>query len=570
MENEVDINVDIKEIILLENIGQGAFSDVYSAKCPTKFADKIIAVKKLRNSQDSSKNLERELIILSRLKHPNIVTLYGISKDEVNRFHILLEYSECGSLYNFLHVKKNSVSDKNKLYWMLQCAKGIEYLHDQNIVHRDLKTANLLLYDEFQTLKLCDFGTVREIASNNTANTGTANYMAPEVMVSGKYDTKCDVYSFGIIFWEVLSRKKPFYHLGNITPLTLQNKVAKGVHPPLSDIQGLENLDGIKELIERCWHTESKERPTIQQVLQQLESSYGYIEFEKKICTVENSNDSMEGEDLIFEANWQDIILKQAIGSGRLTKVYKADWRAVDGEKTIAVKTYKYLKNEGQYFERKLKYISRISHDNIIRLYGISQDNNNRFALLMEYADCGSLYNVLHGNEGSMDYSFIEALNWMHQCVKAMAYLHDRGIIHCHLKPTTMFFVNDFQRLKICSSSYMNDEFTMMTSVAGTPQYMSPEEMNGGKNTEKSDVYSFGITLWEVMSRKKPYFSMDSHLRMAIEDVKGKRPDLNDVNIFTNSDSIKDLISKCWDSDPKKRPSMKDLIESIGNLLPST
>ncbi|XP_034480935.1 serine/threonine-protein kinase TNNI3K-like [Drosophila innubila] len=121
MENEVDINVDINEIILLENIGYGQFGDVYTAKCPTKFGDKIIAVKKLRNPQDSSNNLERELNFVSRLKHTNIVTLYGISIDQEKRFHILQEYSECGSLYKFLHNNETTVPDNHKHYWMIQC-----------------------------------------------------------------------------------------------------------------------------------------------------------------------------------------------------------------------------------------------------------------------------------------------------------------------------------------------------------------------------------------------------------------------------------------------------------------
>lgn len=103
--------------------------------------------------------------------------------------------------------------------------------------------------------------------------------------------------------------------------------------------------------------------------------------------------------------------------------------------------------------------------------------------------------------------------------------------------------------------------------------------------SEKSDVYSFGIILWEVMSRKKPFANMD-HQKIKEEVFKGKkynhvssslitlisigsRPDLNDANIFENSDPIKDVISKCWHSDPHNRPTMKDLIVSLGHLLPS-
>ncbi|XP_062121453.1 putative mitogen-activated protein kinase kinase kinase 7-like [Drosophila sulfurigaster albostrigata] len=94
-----------------------------------------------------------------------------------------------------------------RIDWMLQCAKGIEYLHKKNIAHRDLKTQNLLLFNGYHTLKICDFGTVKELVTKNTQDVGTVCYMAPEVYnfnVNEKYNEKCDVFSFGIIFWEVV------------------------------------------------------------------------------------------------------------------------------------------------------------------------------------------------------------------------------------------------------------------------------------------------------------------------------------------------------------------------------
>ncbi|XP_034475228.1 mitogen-activated protein kinase kinase kinase 7-like [Drosophila innubila] len=266
MDNDVDINVNIKEITLIKFIGSGSFGDVYSAKWANKYGNKTIAVKMIKQPLDSDQNLKREIIILSCLKHPNIVTLYGISKDHENKFHILLEYAECGSLNYFLHSKKHEndqISYTGKLNWMLQCAKGVAYLHEKNIIHRDLKSDNILLFDNYRILKLCDFGTVKEISTTNTANTGTVNYMAPEVAISGYYDTKCDVYSFGIIFWEVMTRKKPFSHLGKIPPLTLQNKVSLGDRPDLKDIKDFKNSNHIRPIIKNCWDQDPKKRPTM-------------------------------------------------------------------------------------------------------------------------------------------------------------------------------------------------------------------------------------------------------------------------------------------------------------------
>lgn len=95
------------------------------------------------------------------------------------------------------------------------------------LLHRDLKPQNLLLANKYHTLKVCDFGTAKCLQTNMTADIGTSAYMAPEVSL-GNYDEKCDVYSFGIILWEVLSHKKPHTDLKQYPHVTTINKVLNG------------------------------------------------------------------------------------------------------------------------------------------------------------------------------------------------------------------------------------------------------------------------------------------------------------------------------------------------------
>ncbi|XP_051862824.1 mitogen-activated protein kinase kinase kinase 7-like [Drosophila albomicans] len=224
-----DITVHHKEVSSLKRIGSGSYGVVYKGIWRTNAIKSVkVAVKCLEkgNNKDSETNILREIRNLQELKHENIVTFHGAYRQK--NICLIFEYSDCGSLYDYLQKKIVRVSNIEKLHWMLQCANGMEYLHSKKTIHRDLKPHNLLLFNNYRTLKICDFGTVKQYATENTELIGTIGYMAPEVCTAdGKYTEKCDVFSYGITFWEVFAEKKPFDDLQqtNMHPLAIQNKI---------------------------------------------------------------------------------------------------------------------------------------------------------------------------------------------------------------------------------------------------------------------------------------------------------------------------------------------------------
>ncbi|XP_060649455.1 mitogen-activated protein kinase kinase kinase 7-like isoform X2 [Drosophila nasuta] len=245
------MEISYDEITDMKLIDFGSYGDVYKAIWKPKSLE--IAVKKIRIvSEKEKEDSPREIQNLKKLEHTNIVKLYGVSKDPENKICIVLEYAECGSLYKYLHITQNHIPNDLKIDWMLQCAEAMEYLHSKEKFHRDLKTKNLLLFDQYRTLKICDFGTVKEITTTNTNNTGTPGYMAPEVGERKRYTQMCDVYSFGIVFWEVLARKKPFY---------------EGERPEMSDIEEHEDTNNLKPIIKMCWQQEPEDRLTMKRVI---------------------------------------------------------------------------------------------------------------------------------------------------------------------------------------------------------------------------------------------------------------------------------------------------------------
>ncbi|XP_062122570.1 mitogen-activated protein kinase kinase kinase 7-like [Drosophila sulfurigaster albostrigata] len=262
------MEISYADITCLEMIDGGTFGDVFEAIWNSKGLK--IAVKKIRipSEEEEEMKVQREIQNLKDLEHTNIVKLYGFSKDPENKICIVLEYAECGSLYKYLHQTQYHIPNDLKIDWMLQCAEGMEYLHEEKTFHRDLKTKNLLLFNQYRTLKICDFGTVKEITTINTELTGTCGYMAPEVCENnGKYTEKCDVFSFGIVLWEVLARKKPFYNYENINELALLNKVCKGARPKISDIEEHEDTDNLKPIFKMCWQHEPERRLTMKKVV---------------------------------------------------------------------------------------------------------------------------------------------------------------------------------------------------------------------------------------------------------------------------------------------------------------
>uniref|UniRef100_A0A8C4GLT6 Mitogen-activated protein kinase kinase kinase 7 n=1 Tax=Dicentrarchus labrax TaxID=13489 RepID=A0A8C4GLT6_DICLA len=206
----------------------------------------------------------RRLRQLSRVNHPNIVKLYGSCHSPVC---LVMEYAEGGSLYNVLHGAEPLpyYTASHAMSWCLQCSQGVAYLHGMKpkaLIHRDLKPPNLLLVAGGTVLKICDFGTACDIQTHMTNNKGSAAWMAPEVFEGSNYSEKCDVFSWGIILWEVITRRKPFDEIGG-PAFRIMWAVHNGTRPPL-----IKNLPKpLESLMTRCWSKDPSQRPSMEEIV---------------------------------------------------------------------------------------------------------------------------------------------------------------------------------------------------------------------------------------------------------------------------------------------------------------
>ncbi|KAG5542854.1 hypothetical protein RHGRI_015821 [Rhododendron griersonianum] len=182
-----------------------------------------------------------------------------------------------GSVFDYLHKQKGIFKLPALLKVAIDVSKGMNYLHHNKIVHRDLKAANLLM-DENDVVKVADFGVAKVQTPTGvmTAETGTYRWMAPEVIEHKPYDGKADVFSFGIVLWELLTRKVPYDQL---TPLQAAvGVVQKGLRPLVPP----NTHPKMAALLERCWQQNPSSRPNFSEITEMLHRILNEVTKERK------------------------------------------------------------------------------------------------------------------------------------------------------------------------------------------------------------------------------------------------------------------------------------------------
>ncbi|PPD84267.1 hypothetical protein GOBAR_DD18777 [Gossypium barbadense] len=266
LDDVAECEIPWEEITLGERIGLGSYGEVYRGE----WHGTEVAVKKFLDQDISGEPLEEyksEVLLMEKLRHPNVVLFMGAVTRPPN-LSIVTEFLHRGSLYRLIHRPNNQLDERRRLRMALDTARGMNYLHNCTpmIVHRDLKSPNLLV-DRNWVVKVCDFGLSRMkhstyLSSMSTA--GTAEWMAPEVLRNEPSDEKCDVYSFGVILWELSTLQQPWK---GMNPMQVVGAV--GFQHRRLDIP--DDIDpAIAEIIRKCWHTDPKLRPTFAEIMAAL------------------------------------------------------------------------------------------------------------------------------------------------------------------------------------------------------------------------------------------------------------------------------------------------------------
>ncbi|XP_051507859.1 mitogen-activated protein kinase kinase kinase 21-like isoform X1 [Myxocyprinus asiaticus] len=267
------VKIPFSELILEEIIGVGGFGKVYRGT----WKEQEVAVKAARQDPDedikaTADSVKQEAKLFSMLQHSNIIKLEGVCLEEPN-LCLVMEYARGGTLNRALTGRR--IPPHILVNWAVQIARGMHYLHEEAVVpiiHRDLKSSNILLLEKIEnddigrkTLKITDFGLAREWhKTTKMSAAGTYSWMAPEVIKSSLFSKGSDVWSYGVLLWELLTGEVPYRGIDGLA-------VAYGVAVNKLTLPIPSTCpEPFAKLMEECWEQDPHIRPYFAAILEQL------------------------------------------------------------------------------------------------------------------------------------------------------------------------------------------------------------------------------------------------------------------------------------------------------------
>ncbi|XP_038071244.1 hepatocyte growth factor receptor-like [Patiria miniata] len=270
-----DLKIRFDQLSMGKVLGHGAFGRVYQAVLTDSSPSDVqstVAVKTVQDTSDPYKIIKflEEGLIMKTFDHPNVLGLLGLTFDPKEQPLIVIPFMANGDLKTFLMKQKQRVSNSQLIQFAYHVALGMEYLGRQRFVHRDLAARNCMV-DNRLVVKIADFGLSRDLDESDYYTSGDKQaklpikWMAPESMERRKYSSKTDVWSYGVLMWEIFSRgKKPYPSINNKDIYPYLKEGGRMSPPTFCPIK-------ISKIMQDCWKDSSKMRCSFGQIVERLE-----------------------------------------------------------------------------------------------------------------------------------------------------------------------------------------------------------------------------------------------------------------------------------------------------------
>jgi serine/threonine protein kinase len=544
-----------------ELIGKGGQGEVY--RCLHTVLKQERAVKLLRLSMADEDSIarfkEREIRAQASLKHDNIIqAIDWIEEPEIGVYGIVMEYLPGENLKTCIQ-KEGAFSVQRALDIAIQVGKALSYAHQHGIIHRDVKSANILMKDR-NNVKLTDFGIARIAFADKLTRTrfmlGTVEYMSPEQIRGEKeIDARTDIYSLAIVIYEMLTGTLPFTGETDFTiqekqlkskPVALRkiSRELKAYIPQLLDqnlMRALEkkaerrhiSMNSFVRELEICFSPEIKDYYEQAVAAFDREDYCKAVEFFGKVKAIDSQYEEVNayydkavelseksGKKEIKTFNFTGKIIGgyeicECIGRGGQGAVYRC--RHIQSQQERAVKLLRtaFLDDSAlkRFKEREANLQMSLNHDNIVKAFDwIEEPEIDVYGIVMEYLPGGNLKERIK-KEGF--FGVQKALDIAIQIADALNYAHQNKVIHRDVKANNILIhdscsakLADFGIARLLSA----DNFTRTRLIMGTVEYMSPEQIRGDKDIDgRTDIYSLAIVLYEMLTGALPFTGNSEH-----------------------------------------------------------
>ena len=535
---------------ILQMLGEGGMGTVYKAK--DRELDRLVALKVIRaeyaNHPETIRRFKQELILARQITHRNVIRIFDLGIADGVKF-ITMDFVEGRDLSKILSDNgKFRITEGCEI--VRQICSGLEAAHNEGVVHRDLKPQNIML-DAQGRVFLMDFGLARSMELVGMTRTGaligTPTYMSPEQARGEKADVRTDIFAFGVIFYELLTGKRPYKDEPMMA--TLVRRTKELATPPSQVDASIPQ--SISDIVMKCLQIKTDLRyQTAEEILRDLNLVLPAPSSGSQSASGIGAPQAFSSGSF-FGPRYR---IESLLGEGGMGKVYKAE----DGElrRTVALKMVRpELASDPSSMDRLKQEIllaSRVSHKNILRIHDLGDVGGLKF-ISMAYVDGKDLHQIIAA-EGKLEIP--RAIRITRQLCLALEAAHAEGVIHRDLKPQNVLvdqegqvYVSDFGLAKT-----LEVHASMMTAtgeVSGTPRYMSPEQVEANPVDHRSDLYSLGLILYEMVTADLP-FASDSVMQAMYQRVTQSPKNPKAVNPEL-PDFLVNIIMRCLEKDPAQR-----------------
>ena len=427
----------VEDYKVVRSINRGGFGEINLVR-NNENGEEYAAKTNYIDTESSNKIfILREVRILIQIQHPTIVRFRGFSYrdfDNKKNITILMDYMKDGSLADLIEKEMRSLcpSDYNntkRQIILIGIARGMMILHSRHVIHRDLKPENILLDENFYP-HITDFGLSKffdpQHSMNQTiSNSGTAPYMAPEVINSDHFNTKADVFAFGILMYEVVTGKRAYSDLINskkiINDFQLKMKVTSGLRPEFEDDDSINQ--NLRILIQKCWSENPKDRPTFSEIYRKLSLSQDddyFFAFEENytdpILIDENDDEKyclndVDYEEILYYIDEINEEPKSLILHNDKTS-NNEDIQKLKEKVSFLESELKAAKNDNSIIESQMKIMSQTIKDQSDLILKLERKIQNQglshfFNVDLSYEEPGILYRLKNQEASPFDPLFI-------------------------------------------------------------------------------------------------------------------------------------------------------------------